>query len=125
MRELEFKLWLDAYRTKAKKPLAQTTKNTYIRDNKRVEEEDKFEGFNGLDKEFEKDGLKSLLERYAYSKADERAGRKNPTNMDIKPRSKSVLNSLSSHRTALNHYHTFCLVMKPIPITTDYRTKTG
>ncbi len=103
MREQKFKDWMEAYRSKAGNELEESTKHTYMTDNKRVESEDGFD----LDKEFDKDKLASLIDRYEYSAEDEKNGRKNPTNLNIKHRSKSVRNSLASHRTALRHYRRF------------------
>ena len=108
MKEQEFKEWLDAYRSRHGDKLAESTKHTYVTDNKRVVNEDGVD----LDKEFDKDKLYSLLERYAYGKDDERHNRPNPTKLDID--APSIYGSLSSHRTALRHYRRFRLgIMTP------------
>ncbi|MGU9963119.1 MAG: hypothetical protein ACNYPD_03325 [Candidatus Halichondribacter symbioticus] len=103
MREQKFKDWLEAYRSKAGNPLAQTSKNAYFRDNQRAEDEDS--QISSLDNEFDKDKMESLLERYAYSQTDQHNGRANPTDLDIA--TESLYNSLASHRTAFGHYRRF------------------
>ncbi len=103
MREEEFRDWLETYRQQNGEPLKQSSKNAYVTDNKRVEDED---GFN-LDTEFKKDEMASLLERYTYSLEDKRNERGNPTNLDIEL--PALYKSLGNHKVVLNHYRRFCL----------------
>jgi endonuclease len=62
------------------------------------------EGIN-LDEEFEKDGLDSLLSRFRYRAEDARAGRPNPTKIDIDP--EKLARDIAFYRSAINSYRRF------------------
>lgn len=58
-----------------------------------------------LDEEFDRDGLQSLLSTFSYSTADERAGRANPTRMDIEQ--DKLLTHLRWYKSHLTSYARF------------------
>ena len=62
------------------------------------------EGIN-LDEEFEKDGLDSLLSRFRYRAEDARAGRPNPTKIDIDP--EKLARDIAFYRSAINSSRRF------------------
>jgi|GEM_PF-4303617 len=58
-----------------------------------------------LDAEFEKDQLADLISKYSYSASDSRAGRPNPSNMDID--SDKLLTHLRWYKSHLTDYARF------------------
>src|ERR1700733_4073664 len=59
-----------------------------------------------LDKEYENDELRGLLERYAYSTDDFRAGRPNPTKLKIEP--ERLYQYLALNRSHITSYRNYC-----------------
>ncbi len=96
MRELEFKEWL---RNQGYK---ESTVTTFTPDALRVERVENTD----LDEEFQKDGLKRLIDLYTYSTQDQRNNRPNPTNMN--GNTTSLSGFLASYKGALKQYSKFC-----------------
>ncbi len=101
MREQEFKQWLES----------EGKINFYLSGNRRIENDEDID----LDKEFQENNLERLLQLYAYSKADEKANRRNPTRLGIEDGA-SIYNVLTIHRSALRQYRRFCLSEGDAPI---------
>ncbi len=102
MREQKFRNWLEnVYKKQDGKPLKQRSKDTYVKDCRKIEAGD---GYN-LDKEFETDQMQNLLERYTYSGEDEEMGRKNPTNLDIETH--RLYKTLGNYKVVMNRYREF------------------
>lgn len=94
MRDTEYRAWLET------QELAKRSIGTKMSDARRVDQE-----HGDLDAHFEEDRMVSLLDTFAYSKADEAAGRANPTKLNIDG---NLYNNLASYRAALTTYRSFC-----------------
>ena len=94
MRDAEFKAWLEA------QEYAANTVSTKSSDARRVDQ-----AYGDLDEQFAQDRLQSLLDTFAYSKADQGQGKANPTSLPIDG---NLYNSLASYRAALTTYRRFC-----------------
>lgn len=95
MQEESFRRYLSA---SGLSPNTLSTRSAALR---RIERE---EGIN-LDAEFEKDGFDSLLGRFRYRAEDARAGRPNPTKIDIDP--EKLSRDIAFYRSAINSYRRF------------------
>ena len=111
MREHDFRVWMDE---SGNAPSTTQTRTSGIR---RVERD---EGID-VDEEFQKDGMKSLLELFRYTSNDTRANRPNPTKLKIA--TESLQRDISWFAGHLRKYRDFCLskgdsatYVKPAPI---------
>ena len=117
MREHDFRVWMDE---SGNAPSTTQTRTSGIR---RVERD---EGID-VDEEFQKDGMKSLLELFRYTSNDTRANRPNPTKLKIA--TESLQRDISWFAGHLRKYRDFCLskgdsatYVKPAPIARELRT---
>lgn len=93
MRETEYQGWLKAEGS------AVSTVSTRLSDARRVELH-----YGDLDAAYVEDGFKAILAALAYNKADEQAGRINPSAIPV---TGSIYNSLASYRSAVTTYRRF------------------
>lgn len=100
MRDDDFEFWLaNTYRTKQGEPMQSSTVKNTLADCRLVE---KHEG--DLDEHYRKDGMRSLLARFAYTRNEE-ARR-------VKPRHNIPINGCwyegtAARKTAINRYRDF------------------
>tara|TARA_R110000782_G_scaffold270471_1_gene371535 strand:- start:43619 stop:46498 length:2880 start_codon:yes stop_codon:yes gene_type:complete len=93
MNEAEFRKWM------VDQGHSLATQNTQAQDAKRLEAH-----YGDLDEAFDADGLEGIKAELAYSKADERAGKKNPARFPIDG---NLYANLSHYRSTLNYYIQF------------------
>jgi hypothetical protein len=93
VKEAEFKAWMEA------EGYSKTTVSTQMTDVRRIEKE-----YGDLDNLPGGQTLKSIRASLAYSKADERAGRANPSRFEIDG---NLYDSLAHFRATLNFYQRF------------------
>ena len=104
MREQEFQQWME------NEGKGKGIRSFYLSGNRRITNDEKI----NLDKEFQENNLERLLQLYAYSKADEKANRPNPTSLAI-DEGATIYSILSIHRSALREYRKFCLSDGDVP----------
>ena len=83
------------------KPLAPKTREQRLYALKRIERAHSL----NLDQEYERDGMKSILDLFSYRAADDRARRPNPTRLDID--ADKLLSHLRWYKTHLTDYARF------------------
>ena len=94
MRDTEYREWLDT------QELAQSSVGTKLSDARRVDQ-----AHGDLDEHYRNDRMASLLQTFAYSRADEVAARANPTALETDG---NLYKNLASYRSALTTYRRFC-----------------
>ncbi len=102
MRRPEFEQWLSDQK------YAKGSVTTFSPDAHRVERDETLEV--DLDKEFKKDGMKSIIELYSYTEQDALDINKPKPRMVFKPNdpNKPYSESLKDYKKALKHYRDFC-----------------
>lgn len=93
MRETEFAAWLEAQQ------YAANTVSTKMSEARRLDQQ-----YGDLDDHYAQNQLETLLRTFRYTRADEAAGRANPTSVAIDG---NLYNALSSYRSAITLYRRF------------------
>lgn len=81
-------------------PIKEQTRRDRLRTLERLEQLERVD----LDEEYRRDGLRTLMERYTYSREDERRGRVNPIAFTV---NKNLFDQIAWYRSQLSAYRRF------------------